>query len=152
MFQPRVILHPTDSSDCSRYAFHVAVDLARQHQAALLIVNVVETLGPENITYGVASSELEPAGYRRRLARELCQKVPAPPGLAVEHILAEGDPAHEIERVARERSCDLIILGTHGRTGLSRLLMGSVAEQVVRLAPCPVLITKPSPNKAAQPT
>src|SRR5712692_7345644 len=104
MFQPRVILHPTDFSECSRYAFHVAVDLARQHQAALLIVNVVETLGPENITFGEAASQLEPEGYRRRLARELCQQVPAPNGLNVEHLLAEGDPAREINRIARERS------------------------------------------------
>src|SRR5262249_30270696 len=92
--------------------------------------------------YGEASSELEPAGYRRRLARELCQKVPAPPGLNVEHLLAEGDPAREINRIAGERSCDLIVMGTHGRTGLSRLLMGSIAEQVIRLAPCPALVCK----------
>lgn len=60
----------------------------------------------------------------------------------VEHLLEEGNPSAEILRVAQERRCDLIVMGTHGRTGLHRLLMGSVAEHVVRKAPCPVLVVK----------
>jgi nucleotide-binding universal stress UspA family protein len=59
-----------------------------------------------------------------------------------ERRLEEGDPATEICRVANEAGCELIAIGTHGRTGLGRLLMGSVAEQVVRRAPCPVLTVK----------
>jgi universal stress protein A len=142
MFRPRAILHPTDFSDCSGYAFHIAVDLARQNQAALLVLHVAETLGPENVTYGEAASQLEPEAYRQRLEDELRRRVPAPAGLHVDHVLAAGEPAREIERVAREHSCDLIVMGTHGRTGLSRLLVGSVAELVIRLAPCPVLTAK----------
>jgi nucleotide-binding universal stress UspA family protein len=61
----------------------------------------------------------------------------------VEHqLLFVGDPAAEILRVAQAVKADLIVLGTHGRTGLGRLLMGSVAEQVVRRAPCPVVTVK----------
>jgi nucleotide-binding universal stress UspA family protein len=60
----------------------------------------------------------------------------------VEYRVQHGDPAVEILGVAREASCDLIVMGTHGRTGLGRLLMGSVAEQVVRKAACPVLTIK----------
>ncbi len=55
----------------------------------------------------------------------------------------DGDPAREILRVAAENECDLIVMGTHGRTGLERVLMGSVAEAVSRKAPCPVLTAKP---------
>jgi nucleotide-binding universal stress UspA family protein len=64
--------------------------------------------------------------------------------------MTEGDAVDEILRVARDADADLIVLGTHGRTGLGRLLMGSVAEQVVRRAPCPVLVVKaPAEREAA---
>jgi nucleotide-binding universal stress UspA family protein len=142
MFQPRVILHPTDFSDRSAHALGIAADLARQHGAKLLIVHVAETLGPENVTYGEVATQLEPAGYRQRILDDLRRSVPAPAGVSVQYLVAEGDPAEEIDRVARERGCDLIVLGTHGRTGLGRLLTGSVAERVVRLAACPVLTVK----------
>ena len=143
MFQPRLLLHPTDFSDSSHYAYQVALDLARQHGGKILVLHVVETLGPENVTYGEATTKLEPEAYRQRLWDDLRREVPAPEGgVPVEHFLAEGDPAHQIERLARERQCDLIVMGTHGHTGLLHLLVGSVAEKVIRLAPCPVLITK----------
>jgi nucleotide-binding universal stress UspA family protein len=60
----------------------------------------------------------------------------------MEYKLAKGDPASPIIKVAEEMACDLIVLGTHGRTGLGRVLMGSVAEHVMRSAPCPVLVVK----------
>jgi nucleotide-binding universal stress UspA family protein len=60
----------------------------------------------------------------------------------VEHQLEEGDPVTEILRVAQERECELIVMGTHGRTGLAHLLMGSVAERVVRRSGCSVLVVK----------
>ncbi len=64
---------------------------------------------------------------------------PSDPETRVQHILAEGNPATAILSAARETNCDLIVMGTHGRTALNRLLMGSVAEEVVRKAPCLVL-------------
>jgi nucleotide-binding universal stress UspA family protein len=67
----------------------------------------------------------------------------------VEHWIFQGDPATEILAAAEKIKCDLIVMGTHGRTGLGRLLMGSVAEQVVRKAPCPVLTVK-TPLPAAR--
>jgi nucleotide-binding universal stress UspA family protein len=77
-------------------------------------------------------------------------KIQSPdPKVHVEHRLAEGEPDETILRVARESNCDLIVMGTHGRTGLRRALMGSVAEQVVRLATCPVLtVNSPFPQAA----
>jgi nucleotide-binding universal stress UspA family protein len=143
MFHPRLILHPTDFSDRAHYAFHVAADLAELNQAQLLILHVVETLGPENVTFGEVAAQLQPEGYEQRLSRDLKQRVPPPGrGVAVEYLVVQGDPAEAIDRVARERRCDLIVLGTHGRTGLARLFMGSIAEQVVRQATCPVLVCK----------
>jgi universal stress protein A len=142
MFHPRIILHPTDFSDCSNYAFHIAADLSRQHKANLLVLHVAETLGAENVTYGEATSHLEPESYRRRLDEDLRRSAPAPAGVTTQYLLASGEPAQEISRVAREHSCDLIVLGTHGLSGLSRLLMGSIAERVIRSAPCPVLVRK----------
>jgi nucleotide-binding universal stress UspA family protein len=143
MFHPRLILHPTDYSKSSNYAMQIAADLARQYQARILILHVVETLGPENVTFGEATSQLEPSSYRDRLEEDLRRHERAPPGVSVEYLLAEGDTAQEIQRVAQERGCDLIVMGAHGWTGfLSRLVMGRTAEKVIRLAPCPVLTTK----------
>ena len=142
MFHPQVILHPTDYSESSNFALRIATELARQHQAKILILHVAETLGPENVTFGEATSQLEPASYRRRLEEDLRQRVAAPAGVSVEYILAEGDIAQEIQRVAHDHDCDLIVMGTHGRTGLSHLIMGSIAEKVIRLTNCPVLTTK----------
>jgi len=144
MFQPQVILHPTDFSACSSHAFDLAVDLARQYHARLLILHVAETLGPENVTFGEVASQLEPAGYRNRLAQDLRRQVAAPADLEVEYLLTEGDPTHEIEHIARTHRADLIVMGTQGLTGLRRLLMGSIAEKVIRLASCPVLTSKPA--------
>lgn len=149
MFQPRVVLYPTDLSASSSSAFQIAADIAREHGAVLLILHVVETLGPENVTYGEAVSALEPESYHRRLEEDLHRLVPAPTGVSVQYILAAGAPAYEIERVAREHSCDLIVMGTRGRTGLSRLLVRGTAEQVISLAHCPVLITKSPITRAS---
>ena|SRR5438132_1031979 len=142
MFYPRVILHPTDFSECSNAALHIAADLARQNEATLLVLHVAETLGAENVTYGEAASHLEPESYRQRLEEDLRRSVPAPAGVSTKYLLAAGEPAQEISRVAREQSCDLIAMGTHGHRGLSRLFMGSITEHVIRLASCPVLVSK----------
>jgi nucleotide-binding universal stress UspA family protein len=150
MFQPHLILHPTDFSEGSSVAFQIAVDLARQNQAALLVLHVVETLGPENATYGEITSQLQPQGYEKRLEETLGRLAPTAEEVSIQYLFAEGEPATEIDRIARERGCDLIVLGTHGRTGLKRLLMGSIAEKVVRLAACPVLTLKiPIPASAS---
>jgi hypothetical protein len=69
--------------------------------------------------------------------------------MTVEYRLVEGEPVREILRAARETACDLIVTGTHGRSGLDRLLMGSVAEQLLRKAPCPVLTVKARDPEAA---
>jgi nucleotide-binding universal stress UspA family protein len=76
------------------------------------------------------------------MLKSLEEVVPADPAVAYEHHVVMGDPATEIIQLARSEGADLIVMGTHGRTGLTRLMMGSVAEAVVRRAPCPVLTLK----------
>ena len=85
-------------------------------------------------------------GVVRDDARAQLDGLIVPGGVPVERRLAEGDPADVILHFARQTPADLVVMGTHGRTGLGRVLMGSVAEQVVRKAPCPVLtVTAPFP-------
>jgi nucleotide-binding universal stress UspA family protein len=136
------ILLPTDFSAPSQYAFQLACSLARDHGSRVIVLHVVLTLGPEFVPHGEAVSQLEPESHRNRLWAEVSQVKPADAAIAVEHQLAEGDPAVEIARAAVAHDCQLIVMGTHGRTGLDRLLVGSVAEQVMRKAHCPVLVVK----------
>jgi nucleotide-binding universal stress UspA family protein len=80
--------------------------------------------------------------YQEEMSAEL-NRLKAPDSqIQVEHLLEQGDPATQILRIAQETGCDLVVMGTHGRTGLDRLIMGSVAEEVVRRASCPVVTVK----------
>ena len=140
MLPIKTILHPTDFSDLAGHAFQMACALARDYGARLIVCHVYQ---PPPVVYGefgVAPPPPEeaPESLRERLANIH----PADEGVDVQHYLLEGDPAEEIFELARDSMCDLIVMGTHGRTGLGRLLMGSVAERVMRRAPCPVLTIK----------
>jgi nucleotide-binding universal stress UspA family protein len=75
---------------------------------------------------------------------------PSDPSVPYTHRLTMGDPAGEVVRIATEEAAEMIILGTHGRTGMTRLLMGSVAEMIVRRAPCPVLVYREMAEKLAR--
>jgi nucleotide-binding universal stress UspA family protein len=143
MFAPRRILHPTNFSPCAALAFEIAVDLAKQNQATLIILHAVETLGADNVSFGEARTKLEPDAYRERLMEEI-KKIAPPPGssIPVEHVVVEGEPSEQIDRFALDNKIDLIVMGTHGRTGLARFLAGSVTEQTLRRAPCPVLAVR----------
>jgi nucleotide-binding universal stress UspA family protein len=128
---------PADFSDNSQAAFRLACALARDYEARLLVLHVSTPF----VAYGEGVVTAPPPDFTEELRARLQKIRPGDPRVTVEHKLVEGDPAAEILRVAREAGCDLILLGTHGRTGPSRLLMGSVAE-VVRRASCPVLAVK----------
>jgi nucleotide-binding universal stress UspA family protein len=145
MLSVRTILYPTDFSACSEDAFRFATSLARDNQARLVILHVATP--PPLVTPGELQKILEPAtGYRHELKELLGKVYAADPGITAEHRLTDGDPATEILSVAKDLPCDLIVMGTHGRTGLGRLLLGSVAEQVLRAAPCPVVTVRASPT------
>jgi len=140
---PKKILHPTDYSEHSRPAMREAAELAHQYGAGLVLLHVVHTLGPEDLTYGEVSAP-QPESYRQRLWEELHRNRPTDPDLRVEYVLSEEDVVTSILRTAIDLECDLIVLSTHGTTGWTRWFSGSVAEEVVRRAACTVLVAKPT--------
>jgi nucleotide-binding universal stress UspA family protein len=127
------ILYATDFSSYSNQAYFHAVALAESHGASL---TVVYACTPGTTESGDAAAE------RRYWQNQLEQIRPVNPEIAVHHVLLQGDPATEIVKYARDAGIDLIVMGTHGRTGVQRLLMGSVAEKVLRDASCSVLVVK----------
>ena len=145
------ILLPTDFSECANYALSYATSLARQFGARLICVHVVEPVVPtvgytgitEPLPIADISEQLEDSATRELPKIAECEECS---GLDVEEVIAHGDAAAEIVRVAKERQVDLIVLSSHGRTGLGRILFGSTAEAVVRHASCPVLVVKPPPE------
>ncbi len=137
----QVILHPTDFSDNSSYGFQMACLLARENNSLLVLLHVVPpSVSP--ILTELPPNPLQPAEFQESLKGRFSWPQPQDPDIRVEHRVAEGDAPDEILRLAQSLPCDLIVMGTHGRTGLSRLLAGSVAEEVLRNAPCPVLAVK----------
>jgi nucleotide-binding universal stress UspA family protein len=147
MLPMRTILHPTDFSERSRHALQVAAALARDHGARLLLLHIAELPAA---AYGEAVVMLDRAAYASEVQVQLDRlPVPLPPERVERRLALAPSPAPEIVCVAEETPCDLIVMGTHGRTGLRRALLGSVAEQVMRRAPCPVLTVK-VPFPAAQ--
>jgi nucleotide-binding universal stress UspA family protein len=139
MLPLRTILHPTDFSEGSDLAFRLACALARDYGARLVVMHVAV---PSVLVYGEGVLPARAEDYLVPLREQLERLRPRTPSIPVEYRLVEGDAATEILRAARETRCDVILMGTHGRTGLRRLLMGSVAEQVVRRAMCPVVTVK----------
>ena len=139
MLPIRTVLHPTDFSDEARPAFVFACALARDYRAKLVLVHVVpptRVFAPDGIA--VPFPPEEPYDIHAKLARMR----PDDPAVEVEHHVLEGDPAAEVLKLAEAGHADVIVMGTHGTTGLLRLLMGSVAEHVMRKAPCPVLTVR----------
>jgi nucleotide-binding universal stress UspA family protein len=141
MFPIQTILHPTDFSEQADNAFRLACMLARDHEACLVVVHVIQP--PITVVggMGVVPPVSEEYGYEE--AEERLARLESPySSVHIKRLIREGDVAGEILALAKEGPCDLIVMGTHGRAGLSRLLMGSVAEKVVRKARCPVLTVK----------
>jgi nucleotide-binding universal stress UspA family protein len=125
------ILVPVDWSGPSTHACELAMSLAQGCHAQVFVVHVISTAA---VMYGPP-----PDSYIKHLREELRCISTSDAKVRVHHLLSEGDPAAMILAAAKEHHCDLIVMGTRGRSGLNRVLVGSVAEQVVRKAPCPVV-------------
>jgi nucleotide-binding universal stress UspA family protein len=139
----RRIVHPSDFSPASRPAFRRAVELARASRAQLLLVHVLPVLPliPDAYVAATTYNELlrgQRMGARKELDR-LVRKAKAAGVRASGIVVDFGVPAERITRLARSRRADVIVMGTHGRTGFRRALLGSVAARVVATAGCPVL-------------
>lgn len=136
------ILVPTDFSDCSNEAMHYAAMIARTFKARIVLVHVIQPY-----TYGMTETFNLVDHYtalktiagpmldqtRKRLLKQ---------GVSVETDLLTGPAHHEILQKARRAKADLIVMGTHGRTGMEHFILGSVAEKVVRMSSCPVLTVR----------
>ncbi len=135
------ILYTTDFSDESKRAFTLASDLAAIHQARLFIVHVAETTVPVTVLPPAGAATVLPpvVPTQEELSEQLRSIAPDDPIIAYEHALLRGVAGEEIVAFGRDTAIDLIVMSTHGRSGLERFLLGSVAEHVVRHAACPVL-------------
>src|SRR5580765_2097048 len=150
--QLRTILLPTDFSGCANYAVAYAAAIARAAKAKVICIYVLEPVVPAVGYTGLADSmpiadiseQLEDSAERQLPKLAECEECA---GLNVEEVIVHGDAAAEIVRVAAEQDVDLIVISSHGRTGLGRIIFGSTAEAVVRHARCPVLVVKPPPEE-----
>ena len=140
------ILCPVDHSECSYLALKYAISLALKDEAKLYLMHVIDSRVYDTEIYKFSPhklSEIDESKIREDLMKSL------PEGttdvLEVETLVVKGVPFNEIINAATEINVDIIVIGTHGRTGLSHVMLGSVAEKVVRKSLCPVLTVRMPP-------
>jgi nucleotide-binding universal stress UspA family protein len=159
------ILVPTDLSEPANHALRYATEEARLHGAKVTLLHVLPASGGTDVYYVTGAPDASASGYDPIAGGRLGGPRPAEPTVVRRDLnddaltqlhdmvpdafratwrveTASGNPADAIVRLAAERDVDLIVMGTHGRTGLQHVLLGSVAEKVVRLAPCPVMTVR----------
>ena len=148
----RKILVPTDFSPHAAEAFRVAQDLAKATGASVVVFHVSRP--PAVVSDGDSTLSVLARPEEEAVWDELRRIRATDPAVRVEHevIVADRPDAEHILRILQERGCDLIVMGTHGRTGLRHLLFGSVTEDVVRRAHCPVMVVKAPVREAGAAT
>src|SRR5262245_19839856 len=159
------VLVPTDFSETAAHALRYAFEEARVHRAKVTLLHVVPP-GSGTDVYYVSPAPGTSGPFDPAASAQIGAPWPVPPATVVRHDVADialsnlqdliphafrkswsaelavGPPAETIVRIAQEQAADLIVMGTHGRTGLQHALLGSVTEKVVRLAPCPVMTVR----------
>ena len=145
----KAILLPTDGSECSRKAMAYALSFAKQYGARIVALHVIDRRWEDQtrvafVEVGQELTQKIQKGYGEEAERILREVVEAAgvSGVPVETRVVTGIPFEDIVRIGKEVPVDLIVMGTHGRAGMSHLLLGSVAERVIRRAPCPVLTVR----------
>jgi len=148
MFRPDVVLHATDFSDSADSALQYAVSLAQRQDAELHVLHVITDLGVDPIR-GAFESGVDEDAYYERLEAEAKEKMEdvvtqiGATDLSVKRVIKRRpEPEDAICDYATEQNADVVVMGTHGRRALSRVMLGSVAESVVRQAPCSVLTVR----------
>jgi len=138
------ILYPTDFSPAAEPAFEYALETAKIDDAVLILLHVIEPTSPfaDDVYVALpdATCEAAEAAARRRFDGLLARAKAV--GVDARDVFRSGRPAEEITEAAESELADLIVMGTHGRRGLRRLTLGSVAEQVVATAQCPVVTVR----------
>jgi len=147
MFTPKSILVPTDFSEHSDRAVRQAVDIAEQHNSKIYLLHVVDRLQQCAIDYCIpletmmkVQSDSEKEATKKM--QEEAEKILKTKNIDLVFDVKSGTPYEEILKEQQERKADLIVIASHGRTGLLRTLIGSVAERVMREAKCPVLLVR----------
>jgi universal stress protein A len=143
-FTLREIRVPIDFSECSRKALQYAVPLARQFGSRLLLVHVMPVHYFVGSEFGPVDVPVPEPELRENCARALDRLCREEIGaeVPVTTRVCRGQPVQELVAVARQEGVDLILISTHGHTGLKHVLLGSVAENIVRYAPCPVFVVR----------
>ncbi len=147
MIRLKTILHPTDFSEDSRYALEVACALARDQAVPVTLLHVVPRPAPigrdsQVPAFKEAHTEADLQAYRQEMMRRLERLREEAPHMDVRPLLREGDVSDVIARTADEMPCDLIVMGSHGKSCAYQLIMGSVAAEVTRRAACPGVTVK----------
>lgn len=143
MLRIQTILFPTDFSDEAAHALEVARSLARDHQAKIVLMHA--TMPVAAVEVYIAQPDIDE--LRAQSLKQLKAVAAGISDIPVETEVLMGEPGQMIIGLAEKLSADLIVMGTHGRGGVSRLLLGSVADYVLRHAPCPVLTIKPGTER-----
>jgi nucleotide-binding universal stress UspA family protein len=146
MSRIRRVMHPTDFSRASTPAFKRAVEMAKGNHAELLLVHVMVPAVPlmgDGYVSPKVYEDLEAAARSaaQKQLRKLADKAKQA-GARVKGLLLEGVAHERIAQAARSRKADLVVIGTHGRTGFAKLFLGSVASRVLAVSPCPVLTVR----------
>jgi nucleotide-binding universal stress UspA family protein len=143
--QIKTILFPTDFSQGARAAMDHALSLARDYKAKLILLYVIQDISiaewyiPSSLSVTDLVEDMQKSAWKEmdKWAEEIATAVPS-----VEKLVVRGVPFVEIIRTAKEHNVDLLVIGTHGRTGIDHMLFGSTAEKVVRKSSCPVLTVR----------
>ncbi|MDR4506135.1 MAG: universal stress protein [Candidatus Scalindua sp.] len=152
MIKLKKILCPIDHSDCSKEALKYAVSFALREEALLYLLHVIDIRTfDENLD--TITKQMPDDKSIRQLREKLLECVPEEirSDMKIEAIVVQGIPFVEIISAAKQHNVDMLVLGTHGRTGLAHIMLGSVSEKVVRKAPCPVLTVRQPNHKFVMP-
>ncbi|MFB3926237.1 MAG: universal stress protein [Syntrophales bacterium] len=148
MFQPKNILVPTDFSEDSYQALKVALDIAGKYRSRVFLLHVIDGSVRQCVAdYCLDWSVVERIGnesviFSNEKLKETIEKIQIPEGIKIIPDVRNGFPYEEILREAAQRKVDLIVIASHGKTGLKKYFMGSVAEKVTKEARCPVLLIR----------
>jgi len=158
MIAIKTILLPTDGSECSGKAMAYAFSFAKQYRARVVALHVIDQRWEDQTRRVLAEVghdvlQIGKKGLEDEAGRILWEVAKAADrsGVAFDTRILTGVPVEEIVRLGKELPADLIIIGTHGRTGIAHALLGSVAEKVVRMAPCPVLTVRQKEHEFVTP-
>jgi len=144
------ILVPTDFSECAEQARSYAAELAKRFASEVHLLHVVAPLALPGYVGPIPEDLLHPEeGARKEL--EAWDEPALKEAKQVIRAVSMGTPFVEVIRYARDRNVDLIVMGTHGRSGIAHALIGSVTERVVRKSPCPVLTVRPEAHQFVMP-